>query len=47
MLMLALVMEKPVRGTVEIEYDNGSTQVIPAADLALELLLMRRKETCS
>lgn len=34
MLMLALVMEKPARGTVEIEYDGGSTRVIPAADLA-------------
>lgn len=34
MLMLALVMEKPVRDTDEIEYDGGSIQVTPAADLA-------------
>lgn len=34
MLMLTLGMEKPVRGTVEIEYDSGKAQVIPAADLA-------------
>lgn len=34
MLMLALGMEKPIEGTVEVEFDGGNTRIVPAANLA-------------
>ena len=34
MLMLALGMEKPIEGTVEVEFDGENTRIVPAANLA-------------